>query len=86
MMRRAVWLATGAALGAGGSIWARRRIDSLSERLRSGDLTTDMVKVAGKGARAGGSQILRALDAGRDSARQRERQLWEELEVRNHTR
>jgi hypothetical protein len=44
------------------------------------------VKVAGRGARAGGSQILRALDAGRESARQRERQLWEELEVRNRTR
>jgi hypothetical protein len=85
MMRRAAWLATGAALGAGGSMWARRRIDSLSERLRSGDLATDVVKVAGRGARAGGSQIRRALDAGRESARRRERQLWEDLEVRSRT-
>jgi hypothetical protein len=86
MMRRGLWLATGAALGAGGSIWARRRLDSLSERLRSGDLSAEVMKIAGKGARAGGTQVWRALETGRESARRREDELWRELEVRTRTR
>jgi len=85
-MRRGMWLATGVAIGAGGSIWVRRRVEVVSERLRSGSVGADVASIAGRGARAGASRVLRAVEAGKQSARAREEQLWEELEVRARAR
>jgi hypothetical protein len=82
LTRRASWLALGAALGAGGTIWARRRLELLSERLKSRQLSADIVTLAERGARAGASHLRRAVDDGRESARKREDRLWHELEVR----
>jgi len=81
-MRRMSWLVAGAALGAGGTIWARRRLEVLSDRLRSTEVTADIVSIAGRGTRAGVSHVRRALDDGRQSARRREDRLRHELGVR----
>ena len=81
-MRRASWLVAGVGLGAGGALWARRRIEVLSDRLRSRELAGDIAKVAGRGARAGALRLRVAVDDGRRSARERENDLWQELEVR----
>lgn len=82
MIRRVSWLAAGIAVGAGGSLWARRRFEMLSDRLKSGELSTDIVNVAGRGASAGAARLRRAVEEGRVSARTREDRLWHELEVR----
>jgi hypothetical protein len=82
MIRRALWLTTGAVVGAGGTVWARRRLEALSERVRSGDVSADVVSIAKRGAGAGASRVRRAVEAGKLSARRREDELWDELEVR----
>jgi hypothetical protein len=81
MVGRAMWLSAGVALGAGGTIWVRRRLEVLSDKLRSGQATADVVSMAGRGARAAASQVRLAVDAGRDSARRRSEELWEELDT-----
>jgi len=85
MMRRASWLVAGVGIGAGGALWARRRLEVLSERLRSRELPGDIAKVAGRGARAGAQRVRVAVDDGRRSAREREDDLWRGLEVRART-
>jgi hypothetical protein len=84
--RRAIWLGVGAALGAGASVWVRRRVELVAEQVRSGDVTSHMVAVAKRTAKHGARRVRRAVQAGRDDARQREDQLWQELEVRARAR
>jgi hypothetical protein len=81
-----MWVGVGAALGAGGSLWARRRVGLLTERMRSGALAGDVAAIADRGARGAAQRVLHALEAGRDGARRREDQLWQELEVRARAR
>jgi hypothetical protein len=81
-----MWLGVGAALGAGGTLWARRRVEMLSERMRSGTLPGEVAAIADRGARGAARRVLHALEAGRDGARHREDQLWRELEVRTRAR
>jgi len=54
--------------------------------VRSGDVTSHMVAVAKRTAKHGARRVRRAVQAGRDDARQREDQLWQELEVRARAR
>jgi len=81
-MRRGSWLVAGMAVGAGGTLWARRRIEELSKRMRSKEAAADLARLAGRGARAGASRFHGALSDGRRSARVEEERLWQELELR----
>ena len=51
-----MWVGVGAALGAGGSLWARRRVGLLTERMRSGALAGDVAAIADRGARGRGPE------------------------------
>lgn len=75
MMRRARWLATGVALGAGGTIWAKRRLGALQGRLEPG-------RVAGDLADATRDRFRAAVGAGREQAQRRESEIRARLEKR----
>jgi hypothetical protein len=75
MMRRARWLATGVALGAGGTIWAKRRLGALQGRLEPG-------RVAGDFADATRDRVRAAVGVGRERAQRRESEIRAGLENR----
>jgi hypothetical protein len=75
MMRRPLWLVAGAALGAGGTVWAERylrrrvrRVVSLLPARRGGGLL-----------RAAGGRLRAAVEAGRTERVRRESELWSQL-------
>ena len=86
MIKRARWLTAGAALGVGGTLWARRRVALVAERVRSGQIAGDVVAIADRRAHNAAHRLRRAVDAGRDDARRREDELWQELEVHARAR
>lgn len=67
-------------------MWARRRVESISKRMRSGELTGDVVAMVDRRAQRAARRVRGAVDAGREEARRREDQLWRELEVRARAR
>ena len=78
-MRRPLWLAAGAALGVGGTVWARRRLDRLSRRVRPGAVAGELVSRAERTRRGAAYRVRDALDTGRNEARRREDDLWRDL-------
>ncbi|HUO48351.1 MAG TPA: hypothetical protein VMU09_05915 [Acidimicrobiales bacterium] len=81
MIRRALWLGTGAALGAGGTVWVRRRVTKLATHLSPGTLAGDVgASVSRRGSEVSG-RVRAALDSGRVQARRREDELWRDLRV-----
>ena len=78
MMKRARWLATGVALGAGGTIWAKKRLGDLQGRL-------EPARVVGDVADATRHRVHAALGAGRAQARRREQEIRAKLEGREMT-
>jgi hypothetical protein len=74
-MKRARWLATGVALGAGGTIWAKKRLETLQERV-------EPVRLAGDLAGATKNRVLEAVGAGRAQAQRREEEMRASLEGR----
>ncbi|HXX91475.1 MAG TPA: hypothetical protein VEI83_14745 [Acidimicrobiales bacterium] len=80
-MRRTLWLGTGAALGAGGTLWARRRIERLATRLRPGSLAGEVSAGVGRSRRALTDRVHHAVESGRIQARRREDELWRDLRV-----
>jgi len=79
MMRRPLWLAAGVALGAGGTMWTRRRFERLTRRLERRTVAADLVSLADRSAHGAMGRVRDAVDAGRDAARRREDHLWHEL-------
>jgi hypothetical protein len=79
MMRRARWLATGVALGAGGTIWAKRRLGELQGRL-------EPVRLVGDVAGATKNRVQAAVGEGRAQARRREQEIRAVLESRDDSR
>jgi hypothetical protein len=75
MMRRARWLATGVAIGAGGTIWAKRRLGTLQERLEPARVAVDLADATRERVRA-------AVGAGRAQAQRREEEIRTKLERR----
>jgi hypothetical protein len=75
-MRRPLWLAAGAALGVGGTLWAERRLRRVAERLTPPSLATE----AGRSVRRLGDRVQAAVAAGRQERERREEELWAELE------
>jgi hypothetical protein len=82
MMRRPLWLAAGAALGAGGTVWARRRLDRLSRRVRPTALAGELASRAERTRRRGADRVRDALDTGRSEARRRQDDLERDLTAR----
>lgn len=76
MMRRARWLATGVALGAGGTIWAKRRLVDLQGRF-------EPVRVVGDVADATKNRVQAAVGEGRAQAQRREQEIRAVLESRD---
>jgi hypothetical protein len=75
MFRRVSWLVAGGAIGAGGTLWARRRVERLSERVQSGAIIADIGAGVDRGTRAAMRRVQVAVDAGRLEARRREDEL-----------
>jgi hypothetical protein len=74
-MKRARWLATGVALGAGGTIWAKRRLGDLQGRLEPARMVGDV-------ADATRHRVQAAVGAGRAQAQRREQEIRARLEGR----
>ena len=70
-----MWLTTGVVLGAGGTIWTRRRVGALAERARDGALPEDLARLVQGGARRVRRRLGGAIEAGRVEARRREGEL-----------
>ena len=83
MIRRPVWLAAGAAIGVGGTLWAQRRIERLARRVRPTAVANGVAKgiatAAEKTRRGTTGRVRAAVDAGRADARRREDELWHGL-------
>ena len=79
MIRRPFWLVTGAALGAGGTVWARRRLERLSRRVRPTAVAGELVSLVDRTRRGAADKVRDALDTGRTEAQRREDGLWRDL-------
>jgi len=82
-MRRPLWLAAGAALGAGGTVWARRRLERLSRRVRPNAVAGEIVSLVDRTRRSAADKVRDALDTGRTDAQHREDDLWRDLAARD---
>ncbi len=80
-MRRLVWLGTGAALGATGVVWGRRRIEATRDRLRPARVAGDVADGVGVRVRGARAHVGRAVAGGRADARRREVELRGELRL-----
>lgn len=78
-MRRAMWLATGVALGAGGTLWAEQRLRRQVRRTAARLAPDNVVQETIDGARRLGDRLLEAVAAAREASAERESELWEEL-------
>ena len=83
MIRRPLWFAAGAALGAGGTVWTRRRLERLARRVRPTAVADEVVTVLDRTRRGAADRVRDALDAGRDGARRREEDLRRQLSGRD---
>lgn len=70
-----MWLSAGVMLGAGGTVWSRRRVAALAERARQGQLSGDVVRLVDRGARRVQRRVGTAIEAGRLEARRRQGEL-----------
>ncbi len=79
MIRRPLWLAAGAALGVGGTVWTRRRLERLSRRVRPAAVAGDLASMVDRTRRQTADRVRDALDTGRKEALRREDDLWHDL-------
>jgi len=78
-----MWLGVGAVAGSGATVWARRRVERLAQRVQSGEIAGDVVTLVDHGARSTAGHVRRSIDTGRTAARRRARDLHRELERRD---
>jgi hypothetical protein len=83
VIRRPLWLVTGVALGAGGTMWARRRLERLSRRVRPTAVAGELASVVDRTRRGAADRVRDAVDTGRAQARRRQDDLWRELRSRD---
>ena len=79
MIRRPLWLAAGAALGVGGTVWTRRRLERLSQRVRPTAVAGDLASIVDRTRRQTVHRVRDAVDTGRKEASRREDDLWHDL-------
>lgn len=83
MPKRTFWLVTGAALGAGSSLWAERRVrrtvQQAAARLQPDALVVEVGRSARQVAGGAGERLRDALSSGRQEMMRREDELWSDL-------
>ena len=83
MPKRTFWLVTGAALGAGSSLWAERRVrrtvQQAAARLQPDALVVEVGRSARQVAGGAGDRLRDALSSGRQEMMRREDELWSDL-------
>jgi hypothetical protein len=86
MIKRPFWLAVGAALGVGGTLWAEQRVRR--EVRRAVDVVTPLGTGAGWAAAAKEAQgrVAAAARSAATERRQHEQELWERLDERHSLR
>jgi hypothetical protein len=81
--KRTFWLVAGAAMGAGTSLWAERRlrrsVQQAAARLQPDALVVGMGRSARQAAGSAGGRVRDALSSGRDEMQRREEELWADL-------
>jgi len=82
VIRRPLWLAAGAALGVGGTVWTRRRVERLSRRVRPTAVATEVASMVERTRRGAADRVRDALDTGRTEAQRRQDDLWQDLAAR----
>jgi len=89
MPKRTFWLVTGAALGAGSSLWAERRVrrtvQQAAARLQPDALVVEVGRSARHVAGGAGDRLRDALSSGRDEMLRREEELWSDLAAQGMT-
>jgi hypothetical protein len=83
MPRRTFWLVTGAAIGAGSSLWAERKVrktvQQAAAKLQPDALVVEVGRSARQVAGSAGDRVRDAMSSGRDEMQRREEELWAEL-------
>ncbi len=86
MPKRTFWLVTGAALGAGSSLWAERRVrrtvHQAAARLQPDALVAEVGRSARQVAGGAADRLREAVSSGREEKQRREEELWAELAAR----
>jgi hypothetical protein len=84
--KRTFWLLTGAAVGAGSSLWAerkvRRTLQEAAARLQPDAIVVEVGRSARQAAGAAGERVREAVTTGRDEMQRRQEQLWADLAYR----
>jgi hypothetical protein len=84
--KRPFWLAMGAALGAGSSLWLERRVrrtvHEAASRLQPDALASEIGRSARLMAESTSERVRSAVSAGRTEMQQHEEELWRELAER----
>jgi hypothetical protein len=78
-----MWLVAGAALGAGGTLWARRRLERLSRRVRPTAVAGELVSMVDRTRRGAADKVRDAVDTGRAQAQRRQDDLLRDLRRRD---
>jgi hypothetical protein len=83
MPKRTFWLVTGAAIGAGSSLWAERKVhravQQAAARLQPDAIVVEVGRSARQVAGTAGDRVRGAMSSGRDEMQRREEELWAEL-------
>jgi hypothetical protein len=83
MPKRTFWLVTGAAVGAGSSLWAERRVrrtvQQATARLQPDALVVEVGRTARQVAGGAGDRFRDAVTTGRQAMLRREEELWSDL-------
>ncbi len=89
MPKRTFWLVTGAAIGAGSSLWAERRVrrtvQQAAARLQPDALVVEVGRTARQVAGNAGGRVRDAVATGRDEMQRREEELWADLAAQGVT-
>ena len=89
MPKRTFWLVAGAAIGAGSTLWAerkvRRTVQEAAARLQPDALVVEVSRSAKQAAGSAGGRVREAVSSGRDEMLRREEELWAELAAQGGT-
>ena len=83
MPKRTFYLVAGAAIGAGSTLWAERKIrrtaQEVAARLQPDALVVEVGRSARQAAGSAGGRVRDAVSSGRHEMKRREDELWAEL-------
>jgi hypothetical protein len=83
MPKRTFWLVTGAAIGAGSSLWAERKVrqsvQQAAAKLQPDAIVVEVGRSARQAAGTAGDRVRAAVTTGRTTMQRREEELWADL-------